>query len=46
LGVNEAGVLKADNLATCMCRMSRNPGSLNLLQPSWPARSIQGLPLW
>jgi hypothetical protein len=29
-------VLRADNIATFMCRLSANPGSLSLLEPSRP----------
>jgi len=32
-------VRKADSLATFMYRLSRNPGSLNLLQPSGPIQT-------
>ena len=29
-------VLRADNLANLMCRLSENPGSLNFLEPLGP----------
>jgi hypothetical protein len=35
-------VHRADNLATFMCRLSRNSGSLNLLEPSGPVQACIG----
>ena len=36
---------KADKLATFMCRLSENPGSLNLLEPSGPVWACTGINL-
>jgi len=36
-------VHKADNLATFMCRMSRYPGSFNLLEPKGPVHDCTGI---
>jgi len=33
-------VLRADNLTTFMCRLSRNSGRLNLMEPSGPVQTI------
>ena len=35
----------ADNLTNFMCRLSRNPGSLNLLEPSGPVQASIGIAL-
>ena len=35
-------VLRADKFAIFMCRWSRNPGSLNLLEPQGLSRPVQG----
>jgi len=33
---------RAGNFATFMCQLSRNPGSLTLLEPQGLSRSLQG----
>jgi hypothetical protein len=38
-------VLRADNLATFMCRLSRNSGSLNVVEPSGPLQNCIGIAL-
>jgi hypothetical protein len=38
-------VLKADNLTTFMCRLSRNSMSLELLEPESPVRACNGVAL-
>jgi hypothetical protein len=38
-------VRKADNLATFMCQLSRNPGSLNFLEPKGPVQTCIGIVL-
>ena len=38
-------VRRVDNLTTFMCRLSRNSGSLNLLQPSGPVQACNMIPL-
>jgi hypothetical protein len=38
-------VLMADNLTTVMYRLSRNSGSLNLLEPSGHLEACTGIPL-
>ena len=35
----------ADNLTTFMCRLSRNSGSLNLLEPSGPVQAYTAIAL-
>jgi hypothetical protein len=39
-------VFKDDNLTTFMCRLSRNSGSLNLLEPSGPVQACNGVALF
>ena len=39
-------VLRADNLATFMCRCSTNPGSLNQLESSGPVQACVGVGLF
>jgi len=38
-------VREADDVTTCMCRMSWKSGSLNLLEPSGPHMACYGTPL-
>jgi hypothetical protein len=38
-------VRRVDNLATCMCRLSRNFGSLSLLDPYGPVQACAGVVL-
>ena len=38
-------VRRADNLATFICRFSRNSGSLKLLEPSGPVQACNGIAL-
>ena len=38
-------VPRADTLTTFICRMSKNSGSLNLLQPSGPVQACRGIAL-
>jgi len=44
-GVWGRPVRKADNLATLTCLLSRNSGSLNLLEPSGPFQRSTGIAL-
>jgi len=37
--------LRAGNLATFMCRLCRNPGSLNLVEPSGSVEASAGIAL-
>jgi hypothetical protein len=41
----KAAVRRADNLTTFMCRLSRNSGSLNRLEPSGPVQACNGTAL-
>jgi hypothetical protein len=36
---------RADNLITFVCRFSRKPGSLNILEPSGPVQACIGVAL-
>jgi hypothetical protein len=38
-------VRRADNLATCMCQLSRNPGSVKLLELKGPVQACTGIAL-
>jgi hypothetical protein len=38
-------VRRADILTTFMCRLSRNSGSLNLLEPKGPVQACNGIAL-
>jgi len=38
-------VHRVDNLVTCMCRLSRYLGSLNLLEPKGPVQACTGIAL-
>ena len=38
-------VPRADNLAAFVYRLSRNCGSLSLLEPPWPVKACNGIPL-
>ena len=36
-------VSRADEITVCMCRLYRNSGSLNLLEPSGPLHACSGM---